>query len=326
MPESARPAIASGTATAAASGTERWRVHLRLGRVSNLPTVWSNVLAGAALATVAPPAAGSVLLLAVALSLIYIAGMYLNDAFDREVDAVERPERPIPADQIAARSVFIWGFTFLFAGWQLIVLHELGRPEVGTAAPVAAAVLAGAIVLYDARHKGNAFGPALMGACRGLVYITAALAVAGTVSATVVAGAIVLFAYTIGLTSIAKQETRGSGSHPPPDLPLGGGAAGRSVHRLWPVLLVLAVLAYGVPAADTAMGAALYAVFVGWTLYSFRLLRRRGAVGRVVISLIAGMSLLDAVLIARAGLPATGAVAALGFPLTLFFQRYIRGT
>ena len=51
-----------------------WGVALRLGRVSNLPTVWTNTLAGIALA------GGSVvdrrtLSLIVALSLFYVAGM-----------------------------------------------------------------------------------------------------------------------------------------------------------------------------------------------------------------------------------------------------------
>ncbi|MGH7574610.1 MAG: UbiA family prenyltransferase, partial [Longimicrobiales bacterium] len=108
--------------------------------------------------------------------------------------------------------------------------------------------------------------------------------------------------------SIAKQESRGR------------------VRKAWPLLLVGAALAYGIPAASSLAGAALYAVLLGWTIYTFLLLRKPGNVGRVVVGLIAGMSLLDAVLIARAGLPGAGAVAAFGFPLTLLFQRYVRGT
>ena len=71
-------------------------VALRLGRVSNLPTVWTNALAGLVLAggwlDPAP-----LLLLFLAVSLAYVGGMFLNDAFDAEVDAVRRPERPIPS-------------------------------------------------------------------------------------------------------------------------------------------------------------------------------------------------------------------------------------
>ncbi len=69
---------------------------LKLGRVSNLPTVWTNVLAGTVLAagTVQSWRTGLVLL---AMSLFYVGGMYLNDYFDRAIDARERPQRPIPA-------------------------------------------------------------------------------------------------------------------------------------------------------------------------------------------------------------------------------------
>ena len=56
-------------------------VWLRLGRVSNLPTVWSNVLTGLALVGALQPDA-SLLVLVLALSLFYVGGMYLNDAFD----------------------------------------------------------------------------------------------------------------------------------------------------------------------------------------------------------------------------------------------------
>ena len=57
------------------------RIALRLGRVSNLPTVWTNVAAAAVLAGV-PLASLGVLALAVACSLFYVGGMFLNDAFD----------------------------------------------------------------------------------------------------------------------------------------------------------------------------------------------------------------------------------------------------
>ena len=57
------------------------RTALRLGRVSNLPTVWTNVIAGAALATLEIPWK-AVVPVALAASLLYVAGMFLNDAFD----------------------------------------------------------------------------------------------------------------------------------------------------------------------------------------------------------------------------------------------------
>ena len=88
--------------------------YLLLGRVSNLPTVWTNTLAGATLAGAAV-APGRLTLLAAAFSLLYTGGMYLNDAFDRESDARERPERPIPSGRVRAGSVFAIGFGLLAA-------------------------------------------------------------------------------------------------------------------------------------------------------------------------------------------------------------------
>lgn len=89
-------------------------VALRLGRVSNLPTVWSNSLTGIVLAGGDPrdPRSGFLLL---AFTLFYVAGMFLNDAFDRNIDAVERPERPIPSGQVSSNTVFVAGFAMLVA-------------------------------------------------------------------------------------------------------------------------------------------------------------------------------------------------------------------
>ena len=158
----------------------RWRAYLLLSRISNLPTVWSNVLAGivAAHAAVQWP---DVVRLAAGVSLLYTAGMFLNDAFDRDIDAVERPDRPIPAGDVSARPVFVSGFAMLAAGEAVIAT----QPRF--AAPLAWGVaLAAAIVLYDFRHKKKRFGPVVMGVCRGLVYCVAAAATAMTVVAVVV--------------------------------------------------------------------------------------------------------------------------------------------
>ena len=84
-------------------------VALKLGRVSNLPTVWSNVLTGMALAGTAT-ADGRLLILVASLSLFYVGGMFLNDAFDHDFDAKARPERPIPSGQASAAQVHAFGF------------------------------------------------------------------------------------------------------------------------------------------------------------------------------------------------------------------------
>ena len=76
------------------------------------------------------------------------------------------------------------------------------------------------------------------------------------------------------------------------------------------------------------MAGLFWLLFSGWMLVALWFLRRRakGDVPRAVVSLIAGISLLDALLIAAAGAPALAVLALAGFGVTLFFQRYIAGT
>src|SRR6266850_970558 len=105
----AGPAVANvGTSSKRA----RLAVYLRLGRISNLPTVWTNVLAGTLL-TSQPLDSLALGILLPCLSLFYVGGMYLNDAFDRGIDARERPERPIPSGLVSAREIFGIGFGML---------------------------------------------------------------------------------------------------------------------------------------------------------------------------------------------------------------------
>jgi 4-hydroxybenzoate polyprenyltransferase len=174
----------------------RPRAYLLLARFSNLPTIWSNVLAGT-IVSGAAFAKGEVTRVAIAVSLLYTAGMFLNDAFDRDIDVRARPDRPIPAGDVTAREAFVAGWTLLAAG---LLVTSLAN----AAATVWAVVLAAAIVFYDYRHKQNPFGPVVMGACRGLVYCVAAASV-GSITSVVIAAAAVLTVYVIGLTWVAKH-------------------------------------------------------------------------------------------------------------------------
>ena len=174
----------------------RPRAYLLLARFSNLPTIWSNVLAGT-IVSGAAFAKGEVARVCLAVSLLYTAGMFLNDAFDREIDARVRPDRPIPAGDVTAREAFAAGWMLLAAGLMVTMLANAGA--IGWAV-----VLAAAIVFYDYRHKQNPFGPVVMGVCRGLVYCVAAASVA-TITSGVIAAAAALTAYVIGLTWVAKR-------------------------------------------------------------------------------------------------------------------------
>ena len=288
-----------------------WPVALKLGRVSNLPTVWTNVLVGVVVVggTTLDPRVPWLLL---ALSLCYVAGMFLNDAFDRAFDARHRPERPIPSGEVAAATVFGAGFAMLGAGVAVLAWVGYGFANGTGWRPAAAGLaLAAAIVFYDWHHKQNALSPFVMGLCRMLVYITAGYAFAADLPPRVLVLGLLLVCYLIGLTYIAKQEHLGR------------------VANLWPLLFLALPLLWGVSAAlNGAAAAGISLLFIVWVLYSLWFLRRRqpGDVPRAVGSLLAGICLWDALVIAASGQPTVAAFALGLFALTLFLQRFVSPT
>lgn len=288
-----------------------WSTVMTLGRVSNLPTVWTNVLAGVVLAggALADPRLPPLLC---ALSLCYVAGMFLNDAFDRGFDARHRPERPIPSGQVSATAVFAAGFAMLAVGIGLLAWIGYGYTDGTQWRPVAAGLaLAAAIVLYDWYHKANPLSPVVMGLCRMLVYVTAAYAVTAYLPPRVQVAALLLLSYLVGLTYVAKQEHLGR------------------VQNLWPLVFLALPLAWGLHAARVGgIVAVCVLLFAAWTLYSLNFLRRRrpGDVPRAVGGLLAGICLWDALVIAASGQPAVALVALGLFALTLALQRYIAPT
>jgi 4-hydroxybenzoate polyprenyltransferase len=279
------------------------RTALKLGRVSNLPTVWTNTLAGAVLAGAGGFGAQFALML-LAFSLFYTGGMFLNDAFDARFDAVERPERPIPSGEIGGREVFRYGYGLMAGGVALLAW-------IGAAPALAGLALAAAITFYDWNHKQNLFSPVVMGLCRVLVYVGAGLCTTLALPPALWIGAGLMLCYLVGLTYVAKQENLGK------------------VENLWPLAFLAAPVAYGAWLAAAQAAAGLFwLLFSGWMLVALWFLRRRGKgdIPRAVVSLIAGISLLDAMLIAGSGSVALAGLALAGFGVTLFFQRYIAGT
>ena len=286
-------------------------VALKLGRVSNLPTVWSNVLTGMALAGTATTDC-RLLLLVVSLSLFYVGGMFLNDAFDHGFDAKARPERPIPSGEVSAAQVHAFGFGMMFVGLAVLAWVGYRHEPLTQWRPVAAGfALGAAIVFYNWHHKNNPLSPLIMGACRMLVYLTAALAVSAIVPQPVVLAAVVLLCYLIGLTYAAKKEHLGR------------------LENSWPLAFLAVPLIYGIYLAPAQPAAALpLLLLTAWAFYALWLLRRRkpGDVPRAVVSLIAGISLLDAMLLAGAGHILFAWLAVAAFAITLALQRWISGT
>jgi hypothetical protein len=278
---------------------------LRLGRVSNLPTVWTNVMAGVAITSAAAPVA-TVVAVGLAMTAFYVGGMYLNDYFDREIDARERPGRPIHAGEIGARTVSAIGFGLLATGLALLAPFGLAAVTWGLA-------LAGAIVLYDAWHKGNALGPWIMSTCRALVYLASGSAAAGGISWDLMICAVALAAHVAGLTYAAKQENL------------------NQIGSLWPLAILSLPLLLGLPALPAGgLVIVCFALLGGVDVIAVRALALRtrpDTVPRAVSMLIAGICLVDALAIAAHGGNAVLAFGcAAGYLLTRLFQAVIPGT
>jgi 4-hydroxybenzoate polyprenyltransferase len=273
---------------------------LQLARISNTPTVVSNVVAGAVLASAAAET-GTVAVVAVAMALFYTAGMILNDLLDYEVDVRERPERPLPSGAVSRGAALVAVLALFVVGLALLATEGLEPFLAGLG-------LVALIALYDAWHKGNPLSPVLMGACRALVYFVAALAVIGEVPLEVATAAAVLLIYIVGLTQVAKAE--------------GGGLLGA-----WPLAAVLAAIGYWVGWVDSVWYVLLLLAFAAWVVRSIWLVRSQRRIGPGVVSLIAGVALFDALAVASAG----GSLAAVGvclaaFLLTIALQTKIAGT
>jgi len=179
------------------------RTLLVLARVSNLPTVWSNCLAAWLLAGGRSWAAFG--LLCAGMTLLYTGGMFLNDAVDQAFDRRYRPERPIVAGKISARTVWVLSWLWLSAGWLLCLW-------LGKWPAIFGSILVTAIVSYDVVHKRTVLAPLLMASCRFLVYVVAASAANEQVISRVITPAVALAVYIVGLSYLARGESSGTGS------------------------------------------------------------------------------------------------------------------
>lgn len=148
------------------------RSYLELLRVPNVFTAASDVAMGYLVTHVVLdcPVATEPLahfgLLVAASCLLYMAGMALNDVFDAEVDAHERPERPIPSGRVSLAVARVIGWELLICGtacaWLVSYFENNWWPG------VVGSLLAGTVLLYDGAAKKTPFGPAVMATCRGL--------------------------------------------------------------------------------------------------------------------------------------------------------------
>nr|WP_245654576.1 UbiA family prenyltransferase [Streptomyces violens] len=204
-----------------------WAELLRISAPASVP---GDLLAGAAAAGLRPNARTA---LAACSSLcLYEAGMALNDWADRDIDALERPHRPIPSGRITPGAALAAAGGLTAAG--LACAAAAGRPALATATALAVTVWA-----YDLHLKNTPFGPTAMACARALDLLQGAVATTGrgsgaSTGAAVGAGAdaavphphttaalralpsaALLGAHTFTVTTVSRREAQGSSSSLP---------------------------------------------------------------------------------------------------------------
>ena len=273
-----------------------------LGRASNLPTVWSNVLAAWLLAggTMGP----RLWLAMLGATLAYIGGMYLNDAFDAEFDREFRRERPIPSGAVSEQLVWRAGGAMLAAGTLILATG-------GWLSAVLSVGLAVSVVLYDWIHKQVTFSPVLMAACRFFLFLAVAAGGPDGVGGTVLWTAIALSGWIVGLSYVARRESR------------------RGPVAWWPLVAlalpwVLAALVNDGPWLPRSLA---WSVLLGlWTAWCLRHTFGEGPrnIGRTVSGLLAAICLTD--LLALVPDPGLALVFLALFALALLGQRFVPAT
>lgn len=299
------------------------RAWLELARISNLPTVWTNVTAGWLLAG---GGLGNPLLLwmLAAGSLLYTGGMILNDAADVRFDREHRKERPIPSGRVSVRAAWSVGLGMLVVGWCLAVFLGTASWEITTA-------LVGCILFYDLYHKPWAGAVWVMGMCRVLLMLMPGhpcqsgacipwwLAVAPS--------ALALGVYIVGLTMVARLEAKGASSSKVHLwfsrflLSCPGMLAGLMLFEAGSMNPVF-ILADFTPLIPLVI----IGVFALWVLFALRLMRQGGpAIGRAVGLLLAGIPIVDALAVSQVSLPLAFGFIALA-PVLRLWQRWIAAT
>lgn len=138
--------------------------------------------------------------LAAASACLYAAGMALNDYSDADLDAVERPERPIPSGRVSRATALglAAGLTAVGVGLAFAA---------GRAAGVTAIGLAASVWTYDLAAKASPAGPVVMAVCRGLNVVMGA-AGPGWRGGVFPAG--LMAAHTAAVTLISRGEVNGT--------------------------------------------------------------------------------------------------------------------
>jgi 4-hydroxybenzoate polyprenyltransferase len=292
--------------------TPQLKTWMTVGRVSNLPTVWTNTLAAALLASsagaLAPPSSLVWVLLLALLSLLYLAGMLLNDLLDADWDQQHDNPRPLTLGLVSRQQLRLAvGLLWLLAAAATLGLTRLVEQPHWLLGSVT--LLVACILGYNLLHKKYAHSVWLMGACRSALYLTAAASLAMPAEPIWLC-ALLLGIYISGLTYLARQEH-----------------LNQLLSRV-PLLLMLSPLALAGYADNLWFWAvlALWLGWLGWHYWRHLADPHRRQVRAFIGAGLAALPLFDALVMAVANQPLGSLLCVLVFLLLPYFQRWIKPT
>lgn len=247
---------------------------LKLGRVSNLPTLWTNTLVGLAFGG-ASLLWDNTLLACVMFSLFYLAGMYLNDVFDANWDRQYQQTRPIPAGETSVKEVLVFALVYLLLAFALLFILSAHI----AASFLLAVLLLAFIVLYDWKHKHwPTAAPLIMGGCRMCVYLCAAsLFQVWQWSLPLLFAALSLLLYIAGITALARAEHS------------------NTIASLKPLILLFAPFVCALALGYQSTHCILVTFFaLAWTVRAAVKTAALVSVAQAIAALLAGITLVDA--------------------------------
>lgn len=288
-----------------------WKAYAQLTRPANVVTAISDVIAGSALATLYLASGdwqwpvNAMLLVCVSTVGLYAGGVVFNDVFDAKLDAVERPERPIPSGRVSLQS----------ATWFGMLLFAIG---VGAAAAVGliSGLIAAAIVLsclvYDKWAKHHVItGPIVMGLCRGLNLLLG-ISVFAEVLPQIWALSCIPIVYVAAITVISRGEVHGGKRLP---LLFAG---------LLYALVIVALAYFGIMRGGGMLGIVIMAVFalmIFVPLVGAIRTEAPGDIRKSVKNAVLALIFMNAVWVAASGFWPLAVLVLLLFPLSVWLAK-----
>jgi 4-hydroxybenzoate polyprenyltransferase len=181
--------------------------YLQLMRPANIITAWADILLGYAAASSVTGGINNLDIITLTALILATTGLYgggvvFNDICDVALDAVERPERPIPSGRVSLTGAIALGTALLLVG-------IIAAAMVSNLSAILASLVAVTALLYDKYGKHHTFlGPLNMGACRSANLLLGVSAIPEAVSDRWYL-AVIPVVYIAAITAISRGEVRG---------------------------------------------------------------------------------------------------------------------